>query len=150
MKNKQKIKLAIIGSRSFNNYIFAKNKILKIIDEYNIIPNKIISGGAYGSDKIAEMFANDYNIPIEIILPDWKIGKLAGFIRNTKIIDECDYIIAFWDGCSKGTLDSINHAKKTNKKLFVINISTELINEGVRLNDDETYEFDFNLDNKND
>lgn len=142
--------LAIIGSRSFNNYTYAKKEILNIIQDNKIPITKIISGGASGADKIAEIFASKFNIPIEVLIADWSKGKQAGVVRNTDIIKKSDYVIAFWDGISKGTLDSINKAKKLNKKLFIVNISPETINEGVRLNDDDTYFFDFKEDKKDD
>lgn len=122
MEKLDKYNVAIIGSRNFNDYSFAKNEILKITKD--IVINKIISGGAKGADKIAETFANEFDIPTEIILPDWSKGRGAGMIRNTDIIKKSDYVIAFWDGQSKGTLDSINKAKKSNKILFVIDIKT--------------------------
>lgn len=124
----EKLCLAIIGSRSFTDYSFAEKTILDIIRKNNIVVCKIISGGASGSDKIAEMFAEKYNIPIEIIKPDWTNGKRSGVIRNTEIINKSNYIIAFWDGKSKGTLDSINKTKKLNKKISIIDVSTKIIN----------------------
>lgn len=142
--------LAIIGSRTFNNYGYAKRSILDIIQKNKLSVTKIISGGADGADKIAEMFADQFNIPIDVILPDWSIGQRAGLIRNTEIIQKSDYVIAFWDGVSRGTLDSINKSKKANKKLFVIKISPEHINEGIKLNSDNTYDFDFKKDGVDD
>lgn len=142
--------LAIIGSRSFNNYSFAKNEILNIIKNNKIGISKIISGGASGADKIAEIFASKFNIPVEVIVPDWSKGRGAGMVRNTDIIKKSDYVIAFWDGKSKGTLDSINKAKRLNKKLFIVYISPEKIEEGIRLNDNGEYTFDYNEDKKDD
>lgn len=142
--------LAIIGSRGFNNYSYAKKEILDIIQKNKIPITKIISGGASGADKIAEIFAKNFNVQIEVIAPDWSKGKQAGVIRNTDIIKKSDCIIAFWDGKSKGTLDSINKAKRLNKKLFIVKTSPTDINEGVRLNDDGTYLFDFKEDKKGD
>ena len=43
-------------------------------------------------------------------------------IRNKEIVQKSDYIIAFWDGEPKGTLDSIKKDSKKNKNLFVFNI----------------------------
>lgn len=142
--------LAIMGSRSFNNYPYAKKEILNIIQNNKILITKIISGGALGADKIAEIFASKFNIPIEVITPDWSKGNRGGVIRNTDIINKSDYVIAFWDGISKGTLDSINKAKRLNKKLFIVKINSDSINEGVRLNDENTYFFDFKEDKKDD
>lgn len=153
MLNKQAItesNLSIIGSRSFDNFTYAKRKIIDIITKNKISITKIISGGANGADKIAEMFAQKYNIPIEVIKADWETGKQAGVIRNTEIIKKSDCVIAFWDGESKGTLDSINKAKRAGKKLFVIDISPEAINEGVRVDGEDNYVFDFNKDEKED
>lgn len=124
MSENHLINLAIIGSRNYNNYIQAEEQIIKILKENNLNISKIISGGAIGTDKLAEKFAEVYNLPIEIIKPDWSKGKSGGVIRNTEIINKSDYIIAFWDGLSRGTLDSINKSKKNNKKLFVIYINT--------------------------
>jgi hypothetical protein len=56
-------------------------------------------------------------------LPDWaKHGRAAGPIRNKLIISDADYVIAFWDGKSTGTLSSINIAKGLNKPLTIIPI----------------------------
>lgn len=114
--------VAIIGSRTFNDFLYAETEIYFICKNNNITIEKIISGGASGADKIAESYATKYNIDIEIIRPDWTIGKFAGFLRNIEIVEKSDIVIAFWDRKSKGTLDSINKAKKLNKELYVINI----------------------------
>lgn len=142
--------LAIIGSRSFNNFSFAKNEIIEILKENNIKLSKIISGGASGADNIAEQFANKYNIPIEIIKPNWKLGKHAGILRNTEIIEKSDIIIAFWDQKSKGTLDSIKKAQKLNKPLYIVDISNNRLIEGVRIDNDDSFIFDFKNDEKDD
>lgn len=119
-------KIAIIGGRTFTDYNFAENEINKIINHNDI--SCVISGGARGADKIAEKYAILYNIPTEIIIPDWSIGRHAGFIRNSDIVNKSDIIIAFWNGISKGTLDSIKKAKKANKEMYIIDISnTQLI-----------------------
>lgn len=142
--------LAIIGSRSFNNFSYAKRKILEIITTNKIPITKIISGGASGADKIAEIFAEKFNIPITVLKADWSKGIQAGVVRNTDIIKTADYVIAFWDGKSPGTADSIKKAKKAGKKTFIIDISAEGMNEGVRLGDDGEYVFDFETDEKDD
>ena len=118
----EKINIAIIGSRTFNDYNFAKQEINNILNSKYIIEN-IISGGAKGADKIGELYAIEYSIPIEIIKPDWSIGRHAGILRNTEIIKKSNIVIAFWDGKSKGTKDSINKAKKQGKILHIIEIN---------------------------
>ena len=46
---------------------------------------------------------------------------MRGVIRNTDIINYADEVVAFWDGKSKGTKDSIDKAMALNKKAHVIN-----------------------------
>ena len=113
--------VAIVGSRTFNNYSFLKRKIEETTRD--IIIEQIISGGAKGADKLAEQFAKENNIPIKILKPDWKKGKWAGFERNTNIINQSDIVFAFYNGTSKGTLDSIKKAEKLNKKLYIFEIN---------------------------
>lgn len=109
------MKLAIIGSRTFNDYDVLK----KECDNLNI--EEIISGGAKGADSLGEKYAIENNIKFTIFKPDWKkYGKRAGFLRNTDIINSCDSVLAFWDGNSKGTQHSINLAHKHNKPVTII------------------------------
>jgi hypothetical protein len=110
------MRVAVIGSRSFNDYELLKN----VLSEIKV--DILISGGAKGADTLAEKYALKNNIKTEIFYPEWsKYGKKAGFLRNTKIIENADLIVAFWDGTSKGTLDSIEKSKKNNKKIIIIN-----------------------------
>ena len=111
--------IAIVGSRSFNNYDLLE-KTLKTIYKNNKI-GKIISGGASGADTMAERFAKENNIPTEIFLPDWnKYGKSAGFIRNKDIIEAADFVFIFWDGKSKGTKHDIELCFKYKKSHLMI------------------------------
>lgn len=113
------MKLAVVGSRNFNDY----GMMVYYVDMFNFQwkeITEIISGGAKGADSLAEKYASERNIPIKVFKPEWdKYGKSAGFKRNIKIIDECDALIAFWDGKSKGTKHSIDLAKKQHKKVII-------------------------------
>lgn len=116
------MKLAVVGSRTFTDYRLLKRK-LNWLREYVQIES-IISGGAKGADSLAESYSIRYGISFIKILPDWKkYSKSAGPARNTEIIKRCDFVLAFWDGKSKGTLDSINKAKKLNKEVIVVNFN---------------------------
>ncbi len=71
----------------------------------------IVSGGANGVDTLAEHWAKRHHIEYVAYLAQWeKFGKRAGILRNHEMIEFCDVLIAFWDGLSKGTLDTINYA----------------------------------------
>ena len=115
------MKLAIVGSRTFTDYKRLITSIDSLYPHINI--TEIVSGGAKGADWLAEQFADDYGIPKKIFKADWdKYGKSAGYRRNVDIVNYCDWLVAFWDGESKGTQHSIDLANKQNKLLKIIRI----------------------------
>lgn len=80
----------------------------------------VISGGANGIDTLAEHWAKRNKIEFIAYLAQWnKFGKKAGIMRNHEMVEFCDYVFAFWNGKSKGTLDTILYAKKLNVPVFV-------------------------------
>ena len=104
--------LAIIGSRSLND-----------VNLERYIPGNvttIVSGGAIGIDTLSEKYADKNNIKKVIVQPDYKkYKKRSPLVRNKKIVDFSDMIIAFWDGKSKGTKQAIDYAYKKGKKIIV-------------------------------
>jgi hypothetical protein len=112
------LKLAIVGSRSFTDYACLEKTLFDLIkiDEVELI----ISGGAKGTDTLAEQFAKKHGIETLVFKPNWEeYGKSAGYKRNVKIVEAADEVIAFWRDSSPGTKISIDLAKKLNKKLLV-------------------------------
>lgn len=113
------MKMAIVGSRTFNDYDLLLKKCLDLVLQYKI--KTIVSGGARGADSLAKKFANRYNLEFKEYLPDWnKNGRAAGMIRNRLIIEEADVVVAFWDGKSSGTKHSISLAHEEYKETFVV------------------------------
>ena len=109
------MRVAVIGSRNFSDY----QKVKKVLDQLEI--SLIVSGGAKGADTLGYQYALENSIETLIFRAEWdKYGKSAGYIRNVDIIDNSDIVLAFWDGKSKGTLHSINLAKKKGKALLII------------------------------
>lgn len=109
------MKVAVIGSRDFNDYE-------RLRDTLSLFPvSLIVSGGARGADALAERYADENDIQKEIYHAQWDLfGKKAGFLRNTTIIENSELVIAFWDGKSKGTRDSIGKASKQKKQTFIV------------------------------
>ena len=107
--------LGIVGSRSFEDYELMKREVdLEGIDF-------IVSGGARGADSLAALLAADNDIPLIEFKPDYREhGKKAPFIRNSQIVAASDFIIAFWDGKSTGTLDTIRKAQNLGKKVIIV------------------------------
>ena len=112
------MKLAIVGSRTFDDYrLVCKYAGLFVFEDIK----EIVSGGARGADSLAGRYAKQFVIPLKVFEAEWdKYGKSAGFIRNQTIVDNCDMVLAFWDGESRGTADTIEKAKKAKKPTFII------------------------------
>lgn len=115
------LSLAVVGSRSFDDYKLFTTALTDFLKR-NQMFTSLISGGAIGTDKMAEKYAREFALPIKIITPEWEeYGKKAGYIRNRKIWECADAGVAFWDGQSKGTAHSFQIAKTMKKQLFVFN-----------------------------
>jgi len=114
------MKLAIVGSRTFDDYDLLLDKLTLFFDA-RVQFNTVVSGGAKGADLLGERWANYWGLEIERYFPAWnKHGKAAGFIRNQQIVDACDMVLAFWDGKSQGTADTIEKAKRAKKPTFIV------------------------------
>ena len=120
----KKEKVALIGSRTIHDYDFIKKTVLDIVKIENI--DFIVSAGADGVDKLAEKFADEYELKKLIFKPEWSLyGPDAGFLRNTHVIDNSDICIAFLDisAKSEGTKDSIEKAIAKGIPLHVIEMN---------------------------
>ena len=106
--------VGVVGSRTFSDY----KKLSETLDKYAI--TTIVSGGAKGADSLAEKYAKAYGLEMVVFKPNWELGKRAGRLRNSDIVNASDMIVAFWDGKSKGTLDSINKAELCNKFVEIV------------------------------
>ena len=112
------MKTAIIGTRTFENY----TQLCEIIDNLEHKPTEIISGGAMGADALAERYAKENDLPLIVFKANWeKHGKAAGPFRNQTIVENCEQLVAFWDGQSKGTNHSIKTARAKGKLTKVVN-----------------------------
>lgn len=119
------MKVGIVGSRKFTDWeVFKAAMIVFFPQPYvNTTIDLVVSGGAEGADTLGELWADRHGIKTKIIKPDWKRhGKQAGFVRNGEIVAESDVIVAFWDGQSRGTQDTIAKAKMYKKPTVIIYI----------------------------
>ncbi len=85
----------------------------------------IVSGGARGVDRLAEAVARVYSIEFEEFPAHWRNGdgtfnRAAGFERNKRLVDAVDMVVAFWDGKSSGTKNTIEIAQKLKKRVEVV------------------------------
>jgi hypothetical protein len=47
---------------------------------------------------------------------DWdKFGRAAGMYRNSTLVEKCSGAIIYWDGESRGTLDTMDKLRRSGK-----------------------------------
>ena len=124
------MKVIVAGGRDFNDYELLKETLDSFQQEYVNI-TEVVSGGARGSDKLGEQYANENNIPIKRFVPDWEgLGKKAGHVRNRKTGDYAKehngMLVAFWDKQSRGTKGMIDYSTKIGLKSVVVYYNVEV------------------------
>lgn len=109
-------RVGIVGSRNFTR--------LDVVAKYvSTLPpgTTVVSGGARGVDREAAIAAIRAGLLIDIYKANWDLhGSRAGFLRNTTIVEKSDRIVAFWDGESRGTKDTIDKARQAGKLVEIV------------------------------
>jgi len=104
------VRLAVVGSRGWTNEKTTFDVLDALASRLKV--GAVVSGGAAGADSLGEKWAQARGYKACIYHPDWKKhGRSAGFKRNSTIVENCDVLIAFWDGLSRGTLDTLRKAR---------------------------------------
>jgi predicted Rossmann-fold nucleotide-binding protein len=115
------MKVGIVGSREYK-------RLQKVRDLVNSLApdDVVVSGGARGVDTIAALAARARGLRVVEFLVDTvglpedpderrrEFGKRA-YARNRKIVDFSDIIVAYWDGISNGTQNSMSLAEAAGK-----------------------------------
>jgi hypothetical protein len=128
-----KVGLLVCGSRCVGGWDYNANaytneqhlkqvrqsiaRVVEILLDKKVVKSKakiiIISGAAKGPDDIAMRYANRNSIPCITFPAQWEeYGKRAGFIRNSEMLKYAEYVLAFYDGTSKGTAHTLREAKR--------------------------------------
>jgi predicted Rossmann fold nucleotide-binding protein DprA/Smf involved in DNA uptake len=133
------MKVAIIGSRIYENPTKIKETIFKLKNKYGEALS-IVSGGApNGADYYAKKYAMEFGIKYHeynpahtphnmySVMSENYYGKAyhpAHFYhRNKLIVDAVDVVIAFMPPGKQtpGTMDALRYAEKKQKRYVVIN-----------------------------
>lgn len=109
------MRVAIVGSRTFQNLQLVRDYVQGLPED-----TIVVSGGAKGVDRTAEDAACKCGLKTQIYLAAWdEFGKVAGLLRNSDIVRNCDRLVAFHRQNSRGTADSIMKARAAGKSVDV-------------------------------
>lgn len=110
---------AIVGSRDFKKLEAIEDFVRAIIKDGKC--EGIVTGDARGVDAEAKRVGELLGVPVRVFPADWqKHGKSAGVIRNSDIVAAADRILAFWDGKSRGTMDTVRKARAVGKRVDLL------------------------------
>ncbi len=111
-------RIIVCGSREFRD-LAAVHRYVR-----DVVPAgaTIITGGARGPDREAEIAARARGLKVEVFDPSWEMwGKAAGMIRNKAMLDaKPTKVVAFYDGSSRGTAMMIREARRRGIPVEVI------------------------------
>ena len=114
-------RVIVAGSRTITNYRVVKENLDKIFSKH--WPTSIVCGEARGADMLGRRYAQENRIQVDSYPANWGIyGKQAGYIRNEKMANNADALVAFWDGTSAGTKHMIETAKEKNLQIRVVKV----------------------------
>lgn len=114
--------IGIVGSRrrdTDDDLEKCRQAFLSIYEE----GDTLVSGGCpRGGDRFCIVFASHYGIPIKIHWAEWdRLGKGAGFLRNTYIAKDADILIAVVAADrTGGAEDTIKKAQKMGKQIILV------------------------------
>lgn len=117
------MKIIIAGTRSFTDYRAVVAAVE--LSGWGKEITQIVSGCAKGVDALGEKYASINNIDVMYFPAEWvRHGPQAGPVRNRRMAEYADALIALWDGRSPGTANMISEAAKHGLQVFIYPISS--------------------------
>ena len=134
-----RIKIGIVGSRSYTDKKKVKDLIFNIKEKYSDEVEIVSGGQPKGADGLAKKYALEFDMKyvefppshyshnMHCILPVGEYNKpyyVSNFFkRNKQIAEYSNIIVAFIpEGVeSRGTMDTVGHAEKLKKLIKIIN-----------------------------
>lgn len=114
------MKTIIAGSRTIHEIKWVEKAVAESVYEIS----EVVCGMASGVDRLGRIWAKRNEIPVAEFPASWDLlGKRAGFVRNRKMADYADALIAVWDGHSKGTKHMIETATEKGLAVFQYSIA---------------------------
>ncbi|WP_201007509.1 hypothetical protein [Paenibacillus glycanilyticus] len=128
--------IAIIGSRHYPK--------LRLVEEYvNSLSDDtiVISRGSRGVDHVAYVTAHFRGLHCRRCPAEWNVnGNSSIYLSNLQIVKDAEFLVVFWDGESKGTLQTLEIAYQHQKPVIVYGPNVEILEKNA-LNSLEMIQF---------
>lgn len=126
------MRIVVSGSRTLRNLDTVLDAWTDGLHEANPweTPWVLLHGGAAGVDRIvAESVEADTRYGLTVRFDaDWEAhGKRAGVLRNVKMLEQADALVAIWDGESRGTKHAIDAAVKMGVPVYLRIVSPDAV-----------------------
>lgn len=113
------MKTIFAGSRTLSESLVL-DILGKMVLDFRV--TECVHGGCRGVDQTAGKFFKGY-CPIKVFKADWlQYGKAAGPIRNRRMAEYADALVAIWDGKSTGTKNMIEEMQSLGKIVVVLKV----------------------------
>lgn len=115
------MKTIIAGSRSITNMAMIEKAVG--LSGWRERITEVVSGGAWGADRLGEQWAKRNGIPVTRFPADWnRHGKSAGAIRNKEMAAYAEALIAIWNLGSRGTRHMVETMTSLHKPTCVMKL----------------------------
>ena len=115
-----RLRWGIVGYRYFTDKKRFDSELKAVALKYGL-PDCVVSGGATGADTLAREWAASEKLAF-IEHPPKSHTARDLLARNTLIVQDSDLIIAFLSTRSRGTLNTIEKARRAGKEVLIIHI----------------------------
>lgn len=110
--------VAVVGSRRYPEPERVRSLIHSLPRE-----SMVVSGGALGIDVLAARLARERDLGVVELIPSAE--QRGNWIKAALLRDQwfglvADVVVAFWDGQSKGTRETISYALRRSGKCIVV------------------------------
>jgi hypothetical protein len=108
--------VAIVGSRRFPDI----ERVEKFVKELPPM-TRLLTGSASGVDAAATRAARRRGLALQVLSASFEElnDPARAAARNQSLIDQCDSLVAFWDGVSTGTRATIDRALDSGREVHV-------------------------------
>ena len=121
-------RIIVCGGRHFDDYPRLVAEIDGAVESLGLKRDEIevVSGHCAGADQLGERYAEEHEVACKVFPAEWKkYGRAAGPVRNSQMIDyaaesKMPVVVAFVSPNTKGTMDTVNKARRKEFKVFVV------------------------------